>query len=148
MIIRYHDLYTRTVYSNTPSFDWRIKRSAARDGLNLITVSLSMVMAGTGEITCLRRLRYAYGMYATTMYHPAFKYGIHVSTHQALGLLFLGGGRFTLGTSDAAIACMVTAFFPRTHLISADNKCYLQALSASLGACCGTEMSCSAGRRN
>ncbi|KAJ3872434.1 hypothetical protein F5051DRAFT_155993 [Lentinula edodes] len=128
MIIRYHDLYTRTVYSNTPSFDWRIKRSAARDGLNLITVSLSMVMAGTGEITCLRRLRYAYGMYATTMYHPAFKYGIHVSTHQALGLLFLGGGRFTLGTSDAAIACMVTAFFPRTHLISADNKCYLQAL--------------------
>ncbi|KAJ4490696.1 hypothetical protein J3R30DRAFT_122797 [Lentinula aciculospora] len=128
MIIRYHDLYTRTVYSNSPSFDWRIKRSAARDGLNLITVSLSMVMAGTGEITCLRRLRYAYGMYANTMYHPAFKYGIHVSTHQALGLLFLGAGRFTLGTSDAAIACMVTAFFPRTHANSADNKCYLQAL--------------------
>ncbi|KAJ3758130.1 hypothetical protein EV360DRAFT_83363 [Lentinula raphanica] len=128
MIIRYHDLYTRTVYSNSPSFDWRIKRSAARDGLNLITVSLSMVMAGTGEITCLRRLRYAYGMYATTMYHPAFKYGIHVSTHQAIGLLFLGGGRFTLGTSDAAIACMVAAFFPRTHSNSADNKCYLQAL--------------------
>lgn len=85
-------------------------------------------MAGTGEITCLRRLRYAYGMYGTTMYHPAFKYGIHVSTHQALGLLFLGAGRFTLGTSDAAIACMITAFFPRTHSISADNKCYLQAL--------------------
>ncbi|KAF9073847.1 hypothetical protein BDP27DRAFT_1215348 [Rhodocollybia butyracea] len=128
MIIRYHDLFTRMVYSNGPSFDWRIKRSAVRDGLNLITVSLSMVMAGTGEITCLRRLRYAYGMYGTTMYHPAFKYGIHVSTHQALGLLFLGGGRFTLGTSDAAIACMVAAFFPRTHSISADNKSYLQAL--------------------
>ncbi|KAF5392460.1 hypothetical protein D9757_002247 [Collybiopsis confluens] len=128
MIIRYHDLFTRMVYSNGPSFDWRIKRSAVRDGLNLITLSLSMVMAGTGEITCLRRLRYAYGMYGTTMYHPAFKYGIHVATHQALGLLFLGGGRFTLGTSDAAIACMITAFFPRTHSISADNKSYLQAL--------------------
>ncbi|KAJ3746045.1 hypothetical protein DFH05DRAFT_1442763 [Lentinula detonsa] len=128
MIIRYHDLYTRTVFSNTPSFDWRIKRSAARDGLNLITISLSMVMAGTGEITCLRRLRYVYGMYANIMYHPAFKYGIHVSIHQALGLLFLGGGRFTLGTSDAAIACMVAAFFPRTHFNSSDNKCYLQAL--------------------
>lgn len=111
-----------------PSFDWRIKRSAVRDGLNLITISLSMVMAGTGEITCLKRLRYAYGMYANTMYHPSFKYGIHVATHQALGLLFLGGGRFTLGTSDAAIACMVTAFFPRTHNVSYDNKSYLQAL--------------------
>jgi anaphase-promoting complex subunit 1 len=82
-----------------------------------------MVMAGTGEITCFRRLRYAYGMY-----HQAFRYGVHVATHLSLGLLFLGGGRFTLGTSDAAIACMVTAFFPRSHHVSADNKSYLQAL--------------------
>jgi anaphase-promoting complex subunit 1 len=82
-----------------------------------------MVMAGTGEITCFRRLRYAYGMY-----HHAFRYGIHVATHLSLGLLFLGGGRFTLGTSDAAIACMVMAFFPRFHHVSSDNKSYLQAL--------------------
>ena len=46
----------------------------------------------------------------------------------SLGLLFLGGGRYTLGTSDAAIACMVTAFFPRFHHISSDNKSFLQAL--------------------
>jgi anaphase-promoting complex subunit 1 len=87
-----------------------------------------MVMAGTGEISCLRRLRFAYGMYHQTMYHPSFKYGIHVATHMSLGLLFLGGGRFTLGTSDAAIACMVTAFFPRAHHMSSDNKSFLQAL--------------------
>lgn len=85
-------------------------------------------MAGTGELTCLRRLRYAYGMYTQTMYHPGFKYGIHVATHMSLGLLFLGGGRFTLGTSDAAIACMVTAFFPRFHNTSSENKSFLQAL--------------------
>ena len=82
-----------------------------------------MVMAGTGEITCLRRLRYAYGMY-----HPSLRYGIHVATHMSLGLLFLGGGRITLGTSDAAIACMVAAFFPRFHHTPSDNKSYLQAL--------------------
>lgn len=82
-----------------------------------------MVMAGTGEITCFRRLRYAYGMY-----HQAFRYGVHVATHMSLGLLFLGGGRFTLGTSNAAVACMVTAFFPRFHHVSSDNKSYLQAL--------------------
>ncbi|ESK85477.1 anaphase promoting complex subunit 1 [Moniliophthora roreri MCA 2997] len=128
ILIRYYDLFTRMIFSNSPAFEWRIKRSAVRDGLNLISVSLSMVMAGTGEITCLRRLRYAYGMYTSTMYHPAFKYGIHVATHQSLGLLFLGGGRFTLGTSDAAIACMIAAFFPRSHVMSSDNKSYLQAL--------------------
>ncbi|KAJ7046863.1 hypothetical protein C8F04DRAFT_1023816 [Mycena alexandri] len=128
MIIRYFDLFTRMVYSNSQAFDHKIRRSAVRDGLNLISISLSMVMAGTGEISCLRRLRFAYGMYHQTMYHPAFKYGIHVATHMSLGLLFLGGGRFTLGTSDAAIACMVTSFFPRAHHMSSDNKSFLQAL--------------------
>jgi anaphase-promoting complex subunit 1 len=111
-----------------PAFDLRIKRSAIRDGLNLISISLSMVMAGTGEISCLRRLRYAYGIYQQSGYHHGFKYGVHISTHMALGLLFLGAGRFTLGTSDAAIACLVTAFFPRFHSVSSDNKSYLQAL--------------------
>lgn len=85
-------------------------------------------MAGTGEISCLRRLRYAYGIYQQSGYHHGFKYGVHVSTHMALGLLFLGAGRFTLGTSDAAIACLVTAFFPRFHPVSSDNKSFLQAL--------------------
>lgn len=62
------------------------------------------------------------------MYHQPFKYGVHVATHMSIGLLFLGGGRFTLGTSNAAIACMVAAFFPRFHHTSSDNKSYLQAL--------------------
>lgn len=106
-----------------PAFDHRIKRAAVRDGLNLISISLNMVMAGTGEINCLRRLRYSYGMY-----NQAIRYGTHVAIHMSLGLLFLGGGRFTLGTSDAAIACMITAFFPRFAQISSDNKTYLQAL--------------------
>ncbi|KAH0579751.1 hypothetical protein H2248_002588 [Termitomyces sp. 'cryptogamus'] len=128
MIIRYFDLFTRLVYSAGPHFDHKIKRSAYRDGLNLISISLSMVMAGTGEITCFRRLRYAYGMYQQSMYNQQSKYGVHMTTHMSIGLLFLGGGRFTLGTSDAAIACMVAAFFPRTHSVSSDNKSYLQAL--------------------
>ena len=80
-------------------------------------------MAGTGEINCLRRLRYAYGMY-----NQPIRYGTHVANHMSLGLLFLGGGRYTLGTSDAAIACMITAFFPRYAPVSSDNKCFLQAL--------------------
>lgn len=145
LIVRYFDMYQRLAYTNGRfsfnvahsfllilflglAFDHRIKRSAIRDGLNLISISLSMVMAGTGEISCLRRLRYAYGMYQQTGYHQGFKYGAHVSTHMALGLLFLGAGRFTLGTSDAAIACLVTAFFPRFHTASLDNKSFLQAL--------------------
>jgi len=140
IIISYFDLFSRLVYSNGlcitptlrhqwiniragPAFNHKIKRSAVREGLNLISISLGMIMAGTGELTCFRRFRYAYGMY-----HQAFRYGTHMATHMSLGLLFLGGGRFTLGTSDAAIACMIMAFFPRFHHVSSDNKSYLQAL--------------------
>ena len=45
-----------------------------------------------------------------------------------IGLLFLGGGRFSLGTSNAAIAAMVAAFYPRFPSNSADNKSHLPAL--------------------
>ena len=139
MIISYYDMFSQIAYTNSrwslfcvtfaihtrvgPAYDHRIKRAAIREGLNAISLALNMVMAGTGEINCLRRLRYAYGMYN----HP-IRYGAHVATHMSVGLLFLGGGRFTLGTSDAAIACMVAALFPRFPHVSSDNKSYLQAL--------------------
>lgn len=87
-----------------------------------------MVMAGTGDIPTLRRIRQSYGVFESNMYHHSFRYGVHLANMQSLGLLFLGGGRSTLGTSDAAIAGMVAAFFPRSHVTAADNKCYLQAL--------------------
>ncbi|THH30259.1 hypothetical protein EUX98_g3917 [Antrodiella citrinella] len=123
LIIRYYDLFAQLAFTSGPAFDHRIKRAAIRDGLNLISIALNMVMAGTGEINCLRRLRYSYGMY-----NQPIRYGTHVANHISLGLLFLGGGRFTLGTSDAAIACLITAFFPRFPQVSSDSKTYLQAL--------------------
>ncbi|KZT04675.1 uncharacterized protein LAESUDRAFT_657451 [Laetiporus sulphureus 93-53] len=123
LIITHYDMFSQVAYTNSTAFDHRIKRAAIRDGLNLISISLAMVLAGTGEINCLRRLRYAYGMN-----NQFIRYGTHVANHMSLGLLFLGGGRFTLGTSDAAIACMVAAFFPRFANVSSDNKSYLQAL--------------------
>ncbi|KLO17751.1 hypothetical protein SCHPADRAFT_994092 [Schizopora paradoxa] len=122
-IIEYYDFFNRSSNSSGPAYDHKIKRVAVRDGLNLASLSLNMVMAGTGEINCLRRLRYAHGMY-----NAPIRYGSHMATHMALGMLFLGGGRFTLGSSDAAIACMVAAFFPRFPALSSDNRSYLQAM--------------------
>ncbi|KAI0087606.1 hypothetical protein BDY19DRAFT_1058080 [Irpex rosettiformis] len=122
-VLRYYDIFSRMAYTNTAAFEHRIKRAAVRDGLNLISISLSMIIAGSGDIHVLRRLRYAFGMH-----NPPLRYGTHVAIHMSIGLLFLGGGRYTLGTSDAAIAAMVVAFFPRFNQVSSDNKSYLQAL--------------------
>jgi anaphase-promoting complex subunit 1 len=74
-------------------------------------------------MSCFRRIRVCFGNQNVIL-----KYGTHVMIHMSLGLLFLGGGRYTLGTSDAAIACLVTAFFPRFNQVSSDNKTFLQAL--------------------
>jgi len=122
-LIHFHVLFTRIRNQNSEfhfhltgggilmllavgQFVHRIKRAVVRDGLNLVSLALSMVMAGTGEINCLRRFRYAHAQ-AT----QPNKYGVHMATHMAIGLLFLGGGRYTLGTSHCAIACLLAAFY-------------------------------------
>ena len=88
-----------------------------------MSLALAMVMAGTGEINCLRRFRFSHGQAV----QPA-RYGVHMATHMAIGLLFLGGGRYTLGTSDSAIACLLAAFYPRFPTLSHENRGHLQAL--------------------
>ncbi|GJJ10443.1 hypothetical protein Clacol_004669 [Clathrus columnatus] len=122
-LIHFHDLFTRISNQNSGQFDHRIKRAAVRDGLNLMSLALSMVMAGTGEINCLRRFRFSHGQ----AIQPG-RYGVHMATHMAIGMLFLGGGRYTLGTSNAGIAALLAAFYPRFPTLSHENRGHLQAL--------------------
>ncbi|CAF97047.1 unnamed protein product, partial [Tetraodon nigroviridis] len=48
--------------------------------------------------------------------------------HMALGLLFLGGGRYTLSTLNSAIAALLCALYPHFPAHSTDNRYHLQAL--------------------
>ena len=105
------------------AFDHRIKRAATRDSLSLVTLAMAIVMVGTGDITLLKRLRMAHGMS-----NPPNRYGAHMANHMALGLLFLGEGRFSLGNADASIACMLAAFYPHFPALSSDNRSFLPAL--------------------
>ncbi|KAL1942433.1 hypothetical protein VTO73DRAFT_6035 [Trametes versicolor] len=122
LLLQYWDMFSQVAFANGMAYDHRIKRSALREGLNLISLAVGMVMTGSGEVNCLRRLRYAYGVHNTSV-----RYGCFTATSISIGLLFLGGGRYTLGTSDASIACLVAAFYPRFPQNPADNKAYLQA---------------------
>ncbi|KAI0829732.1 hypothetical protein BC628DRAFT_1408561 [Trametes gibbosa] len=122
LLLQYWDMFSQVAFSTGVAYDHRIKRSALREGLNLISLGIGMVMTGTGEVNCLRRFRYAYGVH-----NPNVRYGCFTATSMSIGMLFLGGGRYTLGTSDASIACLVAAFYPRFPQNPADNKAYLQA---------------------
>jgi len=86
-------------------------------------ISLAMIMAGTGDLDTFRLLR-------TIRWRcdDEIRYGSHMAYGAAIGLLFLGGGSYTLGRSSEDIAALVTAFFPRLPSTTSDNQHHLQAL--------------------
>lgn len=55
-------------------------------------------------------------------------YGTHMAIHMALGILFLGKGRFTLGTSKVATAALLCSFYPVFPQYPSSNRFHLQAL--------------------
>ncbi|CAM9522331.1 unnamed protein product [Chrysoparadoxa australica] len=81
-------------------------------------LGLAMIMAGTGDLESfkvLRELRWR-------LEHVT--YGTHMAFGIAIGLLFCGGGRATLGRSNGCIAALVAAFFPRFPSSVAENDMF------------------------
>ncbi|CAL4136333.1 unnamed protein product [Meganyctiphanes norvegica] len=101
-------------------------KSTIETCLNIILLSLSMVMAGTGDLEVLRIIRYLRSRVGPA--NSSVGYGSHLAIHMALGFLFLGGGRFSLSTSNMAIAALLIACFPKFPTHSNDNRYHLQAL--------------------
>jgi anaphase-promoting complex subunit 1 len=92
--------------------------------LNVVTLSVAMVMSGSGDLEVLRVLRRLHARVA----QPEVSFGSHVATHMALGLLFLGGCRYSLSRSNQAIACLYSAIFPLFPSSSTDTRYHLPAL--------------------
>ncbi|XP_024080333.1 anaphase-promoting complex subunit 1 isoform X2 [Cimex lectularius] len=89
-------------------------------------LSLSVVMAGTGDLEVLRLCRHL-GSRVGQVTNSVVTYGSHLAVHMALGLLFLGGGSLGLSTRPESVAAMICAFFPRFPTHSNDNRYHLQA---------------------
>ncbi|XP_065182831.1 anaphase-promoting complex subunit 1-like [Sycon ciliatum] len=92
--------------------------------LLVMLLSLSMVMAGTGNVTILKLCRL---LHARTS-DDAFSYGSHLAVHMALGFVFLGGARYSFSRSNRAIAALLCAVCPQYPTLPSDNRCHLQAL--------------------
>ncbi|KAG6088863.1 hypothetical protein E4U15_004854 [Claviceps sp. LM218 group G6] len=106
----------------TPCYDEELARSNARMCQDILALSCSIVMAGTGDISVLRRLRSLHGRN-----NPEIPYGSHLAAHLAIGSLFLGCGTVTFGTSNMAIAALLVAFYPVFPSNVMDNRSHLQA---------------------
>lgn len=105
-----------------PNYDAKLARITVRNCQDLVALSTASVMAGTGDLVVLRRLRSLHGR---TDGDTTF--GSHLAAHFAIGLLFLAGGTHTLGTSNLAVASLLCAFYPLFPAAVLDNKSHLQA---------------------
>jgi anaphase-promoting complex subunit 1 len=105
------------------SYEGKIRRNAARQALNIVSLASAIEMAGTGELGLTRRLRMSHGQEGASI-----NYGSHMAMHMALGILYLGRGYYTIGNSNLAIAALAIACFPRFLPAMGDNKAYPQAL--------------------
>ena len=103
-------------------YDGKLSRITVRNCQDVIALSAACVMAGTGDLQIFRRLRSLHGR--TDVDTP---YGSHLAAHFAIGVLFLGGGTHTFGTSNIAVASLLCAFYPLFPNTILDNKSHLQA---------------------
>uniref|UniRef100_A0A8C5E962 Anaphase-promoting complex subunit 1 n=1 Tax=Gouania willdenowi TaxID=441366 RepID=A0A8C5E962_GOUWI len=110
-------------FEKTMSFPNQTGFYNLQTGLSMILLAMSMVMAGTGNLKVLQLCRFFHKQTGGDM-----NYGFHMAHHMALGLLFLGGGRYTLSTSNSAIAALLCALYPHFPAHSTDNRYHLQAL--------------------
>ncbi|RWS21191.1 anaphase-promoting complex subunit 1-like protein [Leptotrombidium deliense] len=111
-------------FPKEPVYAERAGRSTIESCLNVLVVSLAMIMAGTGNVKVMRICRYLRSRISQV---NVVLYGSHMATHMALGLLFLGGCRYTLRTSPEAIVALICSFFPKYPIHSNDNRYHLQA---------------------
>jgi anaphase-promoting complex subunit 1 len=122
LLVHFLDQFMRICRIEANTFDKKLTRNTVRNCQDLVALSVATVMAGTGDLVVLRRLRSMHGRDDNET-----PYGSHLAAHLALGALFLGGGTFTFNTSNLAIAALLVAFYPIFPSSIQDNKSHLQA---------------------
>ncbi|KAK3938987.1 hypothetical protein QBC46DRAFT_355443 [Diplogelasinospora grovesii] len=122
LLIHYLDEFMRIVRTPTGNFDTETARTNARMCMDTVALACATVMAGTGDLVVLRRLRALHGRDDANT-----TYGSHLAAHLAIGALFLGCGTATFGTSNLAIAALLVAFYPLFPASVQDNRSHLQA---------------------
>ena len=118
----YLDQFIRICRLPVVNYDGRVARNSARNCQDIVALSAAAVMAGSGDLYLFRRLRSLHGRIDSET-----PYGSHMAAHMGIGLLFLGGGSYTLGTSDLAVASLMCSMYPIFPTNVLDNTCHLQA---------------------
>jgi anaphase-promoting complex subunit 1 len=104
-------------------YDAKLAKATVKRCIDVLALGIATIMAGTGDLQSFRYLRALHGRVDADT-----TYGSHLAAHLAIGTLFLGGGTYTFGTSDFAMASLMCAFYPLFPSDVLDNRVHLQAL--------------------
>lgn len=121
-VLWYLDELIRVSDIATSNSDEASTKRTVLNMVSLVSLSLALIMAGTGDLDTFRRLR---KQYARTKRDTPF--GSFLANQLAMGILFLGGGQYAFNTDRFSIACLVIAFYPLFPSSIHDNRAYLQA---------------------
>ncbi|TPX44078.1 hypothetical protein SeMB42_g04443 [Synchytrium endobioticum] len=121
ILIRHFDMLQAFVLKPATGYAEKLDRAVCRACIDTVAVSMSLIMAGTGDTRVLAQLKKLCRRFALD------SYGDHMATNMALGFLFMGGGTMTLGTSNLAVASLILSVYPRWPTTKDDNRCHLQA---------------------
>lgn len=122
-LIYYLDKMMILSMSPANNYDQRIASHSATNIQNLLALSLSVVMAGSGDLETFRRIRVLYGET-----NKETNFGNYMAINMALGFLFLGGGQYAFGNSNIALACLLVSLYPIFPNDNEDYEVHLQAL--------------------
>lgn len=122
LLIKYFDEFRDLAKQPAEYYDAQLARNNVQMCQDVVALSAASVMAGTGDLDVMRRLRSLHGRD-----DPHTSYGSHMAAHLATGALFLGSGTATFSTSNLAIASLLIAFYPLFPSGIQDNRAHLQA---------------------
>ncbi|KAM5464980.1 Anaphase-promoting complex subunit 1 [Microsporum audouinii] len=122
LLVAHLDQFIRICRIPALNYDAKLTQNSVRNCQDIIALSAAAVMAGTGDLVTFRRIRSLHGRVDVDTH-----YGSHMATHMALGMLFLGGGTYTLGTSNIAVASLLCSLYPVFPTSILNNNYHLQA---------------------
>lgn len=122
-LLYYFDRITQFGEIPATTHDQRISKAALIQIQCSIGLSLSVVMAGTGDLESLRRIR----MMCLQKKKDTL-FGTYLSAQMSLGILFLGGGQYGFERNLIDIAVLVVSLYPVFPTSISDNFAHLQPL--------------------
>jgi anaphase-promoting complex subunit 1 len=129
-VMSYYDHVTNLLnkIEDSNSYTLRLIKQALSHCQMTLAISMSLIMAGSGDLDVFRRLRILHGK--LNQPDQSEIYGKCMAVNMALGFLFLAGGQYAFNvSSNFAIAALVTSLypiFPKTETIEPDI--HIQAL--------------------